>query len=417
MDHRTSPRFIVLVSGGVGALILAVIAGQPRLAIVGAVPILLAVVAALVHRRPDLTLAIDQPARAVEGDVVDLEISIDSSTWVPWLEIDIELPADLEPVNGIRHAVVPVQAGGRATVHVPVRATRWGVATPGRVKAVAQGPFGLFVSSTTMRPRQAIRVHPRDGNRRSVVVPRHLRARAGAHASRRHGDGSDFAEVRPFRHGDSLRSLNWRVTARRGERWVTVRHPDQSGDLVFLLDNFRDIGPEGNQLVQRMVRAAMSLAESNLDLHDRVGLLDVGRRIRWYRPNQGRLQKARLFDALLESQADPGLTTLRVDELPLHELNAGVMVVVLTGLTDPEMSLLPIELKVRGLEVAVLECSADDHVTAPTDEAADLAIRLWRLLRAQRRQQLVDHGVAVMPWSSDQPLELPVAALARQRSR
>ena len=38
--------------------------------------------------------------------------------------------------------------------------------------------------------------------------------------------------------------MNWRVSARRNEPWVTVRHPDQSGDLVFLLDTFSDLGPD-----------------------------------------------------------------------------------------------------------------------------------------------------------------------------
>jgi uncharacterized protein (DUF58 family) len=416
MVHRTSHRFTVLMTAGVGALLLAVIAGRSELVAVGAVPVTVATLAAVMHRRPELALSIEQPARVVEGDVFDLIVNVDSDAWVPWLEVDVELPADLEPVNGIRHAVVSVGAGERASVPMPVRATRWGVATPGRVQAIARGPFGLFSSSTTMRPRGAVRVHPEEGNRRSPTVPHRLRSRVGAHRSRRHGDGSDFAEVRPFRDGDSLRSLNWRVSSRRGERWVTVRHPDQAGDLIFLLDNFRDIGPEDNRLVQRVVRAAMSMAESNLDVHDRVGLLDVGRQVRWYRPNQGRLQKARLFDALLESQADPGLSELRRTELPLHRLNPGATVVMLTGLTDDDMSALPIELKLRGLDVLVLECSADDHLEPSDDHATDLAVRLWRLLRTERRRKLADHGVPVMTWSADQPLELPVEALARLRA-
>lgn len=416
MKHHTSPRFVVLMVSGVGTLGLAVIAGRPELAVVGAVPVLVVMLGASMWQWPELVVSVDHPARAVEGDLFDLTVSVDSTAWVPWLQVSVELPADLEPVDGIGDAVVAVPAGGRTVVRFPVRAARWGVATPGRVEVVARGPFGLFASSTSMRPRSAVRVHPGDGNRRSAVVPRRLRPRVGAHRSRRHGDGSDFAEVRPFRDGDGLRSLNWRVSARRGERWVTVRHPDQSGDLVFLLDNFRDAGPDGNRLVSRVVRAAMSLAESNLGVHDRVGVLDVGQRVRWYRPNQGRLHKARLLDGLLESQADPGFTSFRSSALPLHELSGGAMVVVLTGLTDPDMALVPVELKLRGLEVAVLECRADDHLVEPDDKAGELAERVWKLLRTQRRQRLVDHGVPVVSWSADQPLEAAVTALAEVHS-
>lgn len=417
MIHRTTSRFTALMLGGVSGLMLAVIAGTPNLAIAAATPMLIATIAAVVHRRPDLSITLDVPPRAVEGDVVDLTVTVESTEWVPWLQVEMQLPADLVPPDGIRQAIVSVPAGGRVQVRFPVELLRWGVATPGRIEVIARGPFGLFVSSTTLQPRSAIRIHPKDGNRPSVVVPDRLRIRTGAHRSRRHGEGSDFAEVRPFRQGDSLRSLNWRVTARQNERWVTVRHPDHAGDLVFLLDSFRDLGPEGNRLVQRAVRAAMSLAESNLNAHDRVGLLDVGLHIRWFRPRQGRLQKARLFDALLESQAEPGLSAPKIGQLPLHELSAGTMVVMLTGLTDPDMSLLPIDLKLRGIEVSVLECLADDHIEPPSDIATDFAARLWRVQRATRRRQLIDHGVPVMAWPADQPIELPVAALTRQRAR
>jgi uncharacterized protein (DUF58 family) len=416
VNHQTSPRFLILLLSGVTGLLASVVIGLPLLAMVSAPAIFVAVIAALVHNRPELHVSVEGPARAVEGDRVDLVVTVQSKTWVPWLQVGMEFPVDMEPVNGIRHAVVSIPAGRKAVVRFPVELTRWGVASPGRIETLARGPFGLFVASKVHQPDLAIRVHPRDGNRKSVVVPARLRARVGDHRSRRHGDGSDFAEVRPYRTGDTLRSVNWRVSARRQERWVTVRHPDQSGDLVFLLDTFRDLGPEGNRLVQRAVRAAMSLAESNLDAHDRVGLLDVGRHIKWYRPRQGRLQKARLFDALLESQVEPGLRAPSMSQLPLHDLDAGTMVVFLTGLTDPDMARLPIEMRMHGLQVAVLECLADDHLLEPLDEAADLASRLWRLVRLQRRQQLISHGVPVTIWNGDQPIELPVAALARQRA-
>lgn len=412
MNHQVSARFLILTLGGLAALVIAVVFGVPELAIAASPAVLISTIGAALYRRPDLQISVSGPARAVEGDRIDLVVTARSTTGVPWLQVGLELPPDLAPVGGVRHTVVSVPPRSSATVRFPVEVTRWGVAVPGRVEVVARSALGLFVSSAVHRPGVAIRIHPRDGNRRSVMVPARLRPRVGDHRSRRHGRGSDFAEVRPFRTGDALRDVNWRVSARRQERWVTVRHPDQSGDLVFLLDTFRDLGTDTNRLVQRAVRAAMSLADSNLDAQDRVGLLDVGHRIRWHRPRQGRLQKARLFDALLETQVEPGLRAPTLDRLPLHDLDAGTMVVVLTGLTDPDMALLPIDLKVHGIEVAVLEVDVEDHLPPARNPTDDLAARLWRLLRDQRRQQLTAHGVPVVTWRDEQPLELPVAALA-----
>ncbi len=417
MNHQVSARFLILTLGGLAALVIAIVFGVPELAIAASPAVLVSTVGAALYRRPDLEISVSGPVRAVEGDRFDLVVTARSVTGIPWLQLGLELPPDLAPVGGIRHTVVSVPPRSSATVRFPVEATRWGVALPGRLEAVARSTLGLFVSSMIHRPDVAIRIHPRDGNRRSVMVPARLRPRVGDHRSPRHGRGSDFAEVRPFRTGDALRDVNWRVSARRQERWVTVRHPDQSGDVVLLLDTFRDLGTDTNRLVQRAVRAAMSLADSNLDAQDRVGLLDVGHRIRWYRPRQGRLQKARLFDALLETQVEPGLRAPTLSRLPLHELDAGTMVVMLTGLTDPDMALLPIDLRVHGIEVAVLEVDVEDHLPEPRNATEAMAQRLWRLLRAKRRQQLTGHGVPIVTWRDDQPLELPIAALAGRRGR
>lgn len=414
MNRQTSPRFVILLLGGVAGLILAVIAGSVTLAVLASPAVVLATISATTHRWPDLEISLHAPVRAVEGDRIDLVATVRSDVTVAWLHLELELPADLEPVDGLRRAVVTVKGGHEVVVKFPVELQQWGVSIPGRLLVTARDSLGMFVSSAVHSSRLAIRVHPHDGNRRSVVAPARLRQRVGDHRSRRHGEGADFAEVRPYRIGDPARSVNWRVSARRREPWVTVRHPDQSGDLVFLLDTFCDVGPEGNRLVQRAVRAAMGLAESNLGANDRVGLLDVGRHIRWFRPRLGRLHQARLFDALLETQVEPGLRAPRIEQLPLHDLDAGTMIVMLTGLTDANMATLPEELRKRGSEVVVLECIADDHLPHDGDRAEAAAARLWRLQRAQRRDHLIRHGVTVVPWAADQPLELPVAAMARR---
>jgi uncharacterized protein (DUF58 family) len=414
VNRQTSSRFTILLLSGVAGLLVAIVAGMPIIAVLAAPAVLVTTVSAVRHRWPDLDLSLAVPVRAVEGDRIDLVITASSQVGIDWLHLELELPPDIEPVDGIRRAVVRVPAGRQIVVRFPVELTQWGVSIPGRVIATARDSLGMFVSSTVHTSRPPIRVHPRDGNRRSVVAPARLRARVGDHRSRQHGEGSDFAEVRPYRRGDPARAVNWRVSARRGEPWVTVRHPDQSGDLVFLLDTFSDLGPDGNRLVQRAVRAAMGLAESNLGVNDRVGLLDVGRHIRWYRPRLGRLHQARLFDGLLETQVEPGLRAPRIDQLPLHDLDAGTMIVMLTGLTDPNMALLPIELRARGSEVVVLECVADDHLPPTDDRAELLAARLWRIQRAKRRYELIERGVPVVPWRADQPLDLPVAAMARK---
>ena len=414
MNQQTSLRFAVLVLSGALGLAAAIVAGKPELAIIVSPFIVLPMLGAALHQWPDLELSVSGPTRAVVGDRVDLVVTVRSRIGVPWLHLSLDLPPDFDPVDGVRTAVVSVAPGREVDVAFPVEVTRWGVARPGRLHATARDRFAMFATSTVHTSDLVVRIHPADGNRRSEIAPSRLRSRVGSHLSPRHGEGAEFAEVRPFRTGDHLRALNWRVTARKGEPWVTLRHPDRSGDLVLIVDSFTDLGPEGNRLVQRAVRAAMALAEANLGTHDRVGILDVGRHIRWFRPRLGRLHAARLFDRLLETQVEPGLRAPHLAQLPLHELDDGTLIVFISGLIDPDMARIPGELAGRGLEVVVLDVVADHHLAPAEEPADDLAARLWHLQRAARGSELRSQGVTVVSWDADQPLELPVAAVARR---
>ncbi len=413
MNRQISPRYLTTVALSAACLLVAIIAGLPMLALLVSPLVALVLVAPAMHRWPDLDVALEVPERVVEGDEITLVVCVGSRIGSPWVALNLELPPDLEALQGTSRTIVTVRPGQLVKVRIPVRAARWGVSVPGRISVTARDRFGFFATSFVHRPRVAIRVHPRDGARRTVLAPSRLLPRAGNHRSRVLGEGSEFAEVRPYRRGDPQRTINWRVSARRGEPWVTVRHPDRSGDLVLMFDSFRDIGPLGDRLVQRAVRAALALAESNLGQYDRVGLLDVGRSIRWYRPRLGRLHEARLLDALLDTQVEPGLRAPDLSQLPLHDLDSGALIVFISGLIDKGAARLPVGLRSRGHEVVVLECSADAHLVV-NGRNAELAARLWRIERAAQRRHLSDRGIAVVEWKPDDPLEIPVAALNRR---
>ena len=395
-------------------MLLGVITQRVDLVLIACAPALLVTVGAVLYQRPELSIDLVVPSRAVEGDVFDLIVTVKSRAMAPWVHVELELPAGLVPVQGHSQSVASIPARHQATFRFPVKVTQWGVVVPGRVIVTCQDRFGLFRSSSVHNPRPRIAIHPGGRNRRAEIVPRNLRSRVGTHRSRGHGDGSDFAEIRAMRTGDSPKALNWRVSALKQEPWVTVRHPERSGDLVILLDSFADLGPAENRLVQRSVRAAMGLAESNLDQHDRVGVLDVGHHVRWYRPRTGRLHRAKLLDALLQTQVEPRLKPPSIRLFPLHDLDDATTIVMISGLTNEPMSQRPLELRRRGLDVALLEIDASSHIDHTTSKNDLAAARLWSLERAKRRDRLIQNGVTVATWSADQPLELAIAVLAQR---
>ena len=67
-------------------------------------------------------------------------------------------------------------------------------------------------------------------------VRRVLAVQAGGYRSRFRGRGMEFAEVRAYQPGDDVRSIDWRVTARRGEVHTKLFHEERETPVLLVLD-------------------------------------------------------------------------------------------------------------------------------------------------------------------------------------
>ncbi|SEA23199.1 Protein of unknown function DUF58 [Desulfuromusa kysingii] len=63
-----------------------------------------------------------------------------------------------------------------------------------------------------------------------------LAVQSGGHLSRFHGRGMEFAEVRAYQPGDDVRSIDWRVTARRGKVHTKLFHEERERPVLLALD-------------------------------------------------------------------------------------------------------------------------------------------------------------------------------------
>lgn len=74
---------------------------------------------------------------------------------------------------------------------------------------------------------------------RQLRVPKQQLARrrqSGQHRSRQRGRGMEFAEVRQYQAGDDIRSIDWRVTARRQEPHTKLYQEERERPVLILCD-------------------------------------------------------------------------------------------------------------------------------------------------------------------------------------
>lgn len=404
MISTARPRLVGGAVLGASALVLAVLLGRPEVAVLGA-PFLVTAAAGLAWGgRPSVVVEVSaEPERVLAGDLVEVTARIRTSRSGHLVRATVVLPALLELAEG-RPSVEDLVADGEVVVRWRARARQWGGVRGVGVVAVASDRFGLFATQASGRSGP-VRVLPREEHLRRVIAPRALRSRLGGHLSRQRGDGVEFADMRPFVPGDLARTVNWRVSARRGELWVDERHPDRSGEVVLFLDSFTSAGVDRDDTLSRSVELARSLASRHLSANDRVGLVDLGGVFRWLRPGDGSTQAHRIAEVLADSEVVASTVDKPLEVIPVRALPHRSLVVALSPLLDPRGIATLARMRARSLDVAVVEVVPDDAVVRRGDERGELAYRIWQLEREAMRSDLRRKGIGVAMWRAGEPVD------------
>jgi uncharacterized protein (DUF58 family) len=106
-----------------------------------------------------------------------------------------------------------------------------------------------------------------------------------------HGRGMEFSEVREYRPGDDVRSIDWNVTARAGTPFVKLFREERDRTLLFLVDlsASEDFGSTLATKRDLAAEAVAAIALSAAENRDRVGAILFTDRIeKIRRPARGR---------------------------------------------------------------------------------------------------------------------------------
>jgi uncharacterized protein (DUF58 family) len=409
------PRLPGYLLAGFGALVAAVATGRAELAALGAPFVALAAAGVVDRRPPGLRGRVElRNDRVVEGDLVHGEAHLE---WEGDAEVAVMLAGwrgvtPVEPESGPAWSL----PAGRGPVTLPfrLRARSWGVHDLGSLWVRVRRPGGLLVWEQKVAPAPGLRVLPTAVRLDRLLTPAEPRAVAGMHLSRLRGHGTDFAELRPYRQGDRLRDLSWATSARLGEPWVTVHHPERTGTVLILLDTF--FGGEGtsDDALTRAARLAWALASVHLRVQDRVGLLGRGRAPAWVPPQGGRRARWLLLDELLAvgGLAEAGGRRERRQGRVLVPGDA--LIVGVTSLRSRSLARDLVHYRRIGHATGALVIDTSDLPGAAVTRADAAARRLWFARREVERHALERSGVPTALVRSGEAVGSSISALRRR---
>jgi uncharacterized protein (DUF58 family) len=409
MKWRPTHAQVRAVGVSAALLVYAVLARRPDAAVIGLPLALVAVWGRFFRPReqPDVHTELDADV-LFEGQATTYRLRVDSP-----LDPDIDLIVAALPrsrwfrYDPVYAAVAEPVADGAVTLEVGVRSERWGIRQLERPQVIATSVLGGYRTQVEVMQALSVSTLPlREGFEAVDSVPRPA-GLVGLHRSRRPGEGTELAGVRPFRTGDRLRRINWSVSARTRELHVTSTWSDRDTEVVILLDTGAEVGiSEGidgrSSSLDTAVRAAASIAEHYLRHGDRVRLVDTGTAVRGVRAGSGRAHLRRILDVL--AHADRKGRQQDEEQLARrHRVRSDSLVLVLSPLLRRGMLGYIVTLVHSGCTVIAVDTLPPDigDVIDPEQHDAKNWPLAWRLRLLERRAELDrlgNLGVPTVPW-------------------
>lgn len=364
---------------------------------------------------------------------------------------------DAGPVGGMT-----VLAGGptQVSARARFRTRNWGLTDVARPDLLGVGPDGAYLAGPVRRGRASSElVLPAVEAIAPLALPPISGGWAGAHVSRRPGQGSDLVDLREFAPGDRLRSIHWRAYARHERLYTRRTLSDADAEIMICLDLSAIMSPRpevpprgplhermtrltrrvrawrerraihrGDAAAQRRVESERRLRASSLDLTvtaataiasahlgqgDRVGLVTAAVPRRLIRPGTGnrQLQRIRHQLALLDTRQS------RLVDVSWWGLRPGQVVVFCSPMTDGRQLTAALDCQARGHRVVVIDVlPLVGLLRAASGRDAD-HLRVLTVERELRLERLRGSGIPVLSWDAGDISLQMATALRVMRSR
>lgn len=297
----------------------------PLVLLIDAVLLLTAAVDFAIARKTTLKVTRELPTRFQVGVAAPVVLHLVNPGRTLLVDVRDDSPMDFESVPATLS--LSLNAASRARMHYTTTPAKRGKFTFGDVHVRVRGPLGFMWHERTVPASIAVSVFPdMRGASRLLLSDAALDfVNLGLRQLRRDGRGSEFARLRDYAQGDSVRDVDWKATARRGKPVTRVMESERSQTVLIGVDAGRSMAArvDGLTKLDHAVNAALFLAFVAVRNGDRVGLVVFADGIKTYlAPANGRLQYRKIVDALYT--AKPHLTY--VDYLALFkELNVRLL--------------------------------------------------------------------------------------------
>ncbi len=290
------------------------------------------------------------------------------------------------------------------------------------IRLIVSDPLGLLENEVHLPANAELQIHPETEKYRAISMhPRSTLHAPGSIPARLGGSGTDFWGVREYHAGDSLRWLDWRLTARHPRKFFTKEfEQEEIADIGLILDARQktnlQIGEKS--LVEHGISATASLAEMFLHQGHRVSMLVFGKNIINVYPDYGKIQLNRIMRALSGVSISPDGSLDSLEFIPIRLFPNRALIIIISPLALNDITLFP-RLRAYGYQVLLISPDPLDFATTTFDNKPEtrLALRAATLERRLCLRNITRLQIPVINWQVNKQALYPLVREALSRSR
>ncbi len=136
---------------------------------------------------------------------------------------------------------------------------------------------------------------------------------AGEYHSAFKGKGMTFSEVREYQYGDSIRNIDWNVTARFNHPFIKVFEEERELTVILMIDvsNSKIFGTRLQSKDELITELAALLSFSAIQNNDKIGVIFFSDQVeKFIPPKKGRSHILRIIRELIEFKPENKQTNL-----------------------------------------------------------------------------------------------------------
>jgi len=282
-------------------------------------------------------------ALGVPGEV-RLEL-VNRTRWPLRVELFDGVPEGAECPSMPWRGVIP--AGERARIEHEVRLLERGLAKFRPVALRVGSPLGLWRRAVSRGGEEEVKVYPdyEPVVRFALLAMEARQEQMGIVRRSLAGNSRDFHQLREYREGDPLATIDWKASARRGILISREFEEQRNQTILFLTDTGRRMRAIDGDLPQfdHALNAMLLVSYVALRQGDRVGVLSFGGTRRWLPPVKGAHSMSTVLNHLFDyrTTAEPSDFAEAAERLQVYQRRRA-MVVLMTNLRgEDEAELVP----------------------------------------------------------------------------